>query len=100
MDKKEMTTDKKVMLEKEAGDADKVTIVKEEAKKKAAPEIILQYRGYEANIDAVVEQVKAHYRAKGYEPEEIENWQIYVKPEDFTAYYVINDSVAGKISLF
>ena len=30
----------------------------------------------------------------------IENMQIYVKPEDFTAYYVINDGVVGKVNLF
>ena len=63
-------------------------------------EVILQYRNYEVNMDDVTERVKAHYVAKGNKPESIENMQIYVKPEDFTAYYVINDREAGKVNLF
>lgn len=62
-------------------------------------EVILQYRDYEVNMDTVTERVKSHYTAKGYK-DPIENIQIYVKPEDFTAYYVINDSVVGKVNLF
>lgn len=73
---------------------------KAEPKKDAEPEIILQYREYEANIGAVTERVKAHYYAKGYQEGSIESMQIYVKPEDFTAYYVINDGIVGKVNLF
>lgn len=63
-------------------------------------EVILQYRNYEVNMDDVTERVKAHYIAKGFQADSIENMQIYVKPEDFTAYYVINDGVVGKVNLF
>ncbi len=51
-------------------------------------------------MDAVTERVKSHYTAKGFKADSIENMQIYVKPEDFTAYYVINDGVVGKVNLF
>ena len=74
-------------------------VTKEEKDTKVNMEVILQYREYEVNMDAVTERVKAHYIAKGYK-DPIENMQIYVKPEDFTAYYVINDGVVGKVSLF
>ena len=68
---------------------------------KIETEVILQYREYEANLDDVTERVKAHYLSKGYKADSIENMQIYVKPEDFTAYYVINDGVVvGKVNLF
>lgn len=73
--------------------------VKEEAAE-VSTEVILQYREYEVNMDDVTERVKAHYVAKGNKPDSIENMQIYVKPEDFTAYYVINDGVVGKVNLF
>lgn len=73
---------------------------KREKVKETATEVILQYRNYEVNMDDVTERVKAHYVAKGNKPESIENMQIYVKPEDFTAYYVINDREAGKVNLF
>ncbi len=71
-----------------------------EVKKEIETEVILQYRNYEVNMDDVTERVKAHYMAKGFKADSIENMQIYVKPEDFTAYYVINDGVVGKVSLF
>ena len=63
-------------------------------------EVVLQYRGYEVNMDRLTERVKEHYYAKGYERDSINHMQIYVKPEDFTAYYVINDGVVGKVNLF
>lgn len=73
---------------------------KAETEKETDTEVILQYRNYEVNMDDVTKRVKAHYIAKGYQADSIENMQIYVKPEDFTAYYVINDGVVGKVNLF
>lgn len=64
------------------------------------PEVVLQYRGYEVDIEAMTERVKAHYYSKGYKKGSIKTLQIYAKPEDFTAYYVINDGVVGKVNLF
>ena len=95
MDKKEqkqMTAGKEIIPEK--------AVQKEETKQESAPEIILQYREYEASIDAVTDRVKSHYYAKGHAHGSIESIQIYVKPEDFTAYYVINDGIVGKVNLF
>lgn len=69
-------------------------------KGKMTPEVVLQYREYEVNMEDVTARVKAHYVAKGNKEESIENLQIYVKPEEFTAYYVINDSFCGKVNLF
>lgn len=66
----------------------------------ATTEVILQYREYEVNMDDVTERVKSHYIAKGFKADSIKDMQIYVKPEDFTAYYVINDGVVGKVNLF
>ena len=75
-------------------------VEKAELMQDAKPEVILQYREYEANMEAVTERVKSHYYAKGYKRGTIESMQVYVKPEDFTAYYVINDGIVGKVSLF
>ena len=69
-------------------------------RKEYVPEVVLQYREYEANIEEVVKRIKAHYYAKGYPEHSIESLQVYMKPEDFTAYYVINDGVVGKVNLF
>ena len=42
--------------------------------------------------------VKAIYEAKK-KAEELKSLKVYVKPEEFTAYYVINDDVTGRIDL-
>ncbi len=105
MEKMEMKTKNEVMLEKEASAGEqesgkKAEPGKEMRKKEIASEVILQYREYEANLAEVTERVKSHYIAKGNTEESIESIQIYIKPEDFTAYYVINDGIVGKVSLF
>lgn len=89
MDKKELTES---TMEAEAKQA--------AVQKAAVPEVVLQYREYEVDMKTVTDRVKAHYFAKGYQKDSIEDIQIYVKPEDFTAYYVINDGVVGKVNLF
>ena len=89
MDKKETEVQDEEVLEKET-----------EEECDASPEVILQYRGYEVDMDVVTERVKSHYYAKGYKKGSINNLQIYMKPEEFTAYYVINDGVVGKVNLF
>ncbi len=75
-------------------------ILMEKDKIEVTPEVVLQYREYEVNMEDVVERVKAHYVAKGHKRDSIVDLQVYVKPEDFTAYYVINDGVVGKVNLF
>ena len=89
MDKEETTVQNEEVLEKDTA-----------AENDAAPEVILQYRGYEVDMEAVTKRVKAHYYSKGYKEGSIKSLQIYMKPEDFTAYYVINDGVVGKVNLF
>ena len=87
MDKQEVTTE--VLTSNET-----------EATQDVLPEVVLQYRGYEVDIEAMTKRVKAHYYSKGYKKGSIKTLQIYAKPEDFTAYYVINDGVVGKVNLF
>lgn len=89
MDKKELAVQSETMPDNQAA-----------AELDATPEVVLQYRGYEVDMEIVTERVKAHYYAKGYKKGSITNLQIYMKPEDFTAYYVINDGVVGKVNLF
>ena len=89
MDKKELTAQSEIIP-----DQDKIE------DKDAAPEVVLQYRGYEVDMEVVTDRVKAHYYSKGYKKGSIDNLQIYMKPEEFTAYYVINDGVVGKVNLF
>ena len=51
-------------------------------------------------MDRIIEKVKEDVEVRGNRGVEIEKIQVYVKPEDFAAYYVINDGIVGKVSLF
>lgn len=95
-----MTVEKEAMITQASEAEIQADVQEQPPKKEVEQEVILQYREYEANMEAVVERVKSHYIAKGYTEDSIESIQIYVKPEDFTAYYVINDGVVGKVNLF
>ena len=68
--------------------------------KEVKPEVTIQFRHYEVNMEEVTKRVKEDFEVRGHRGEEIKKIQIYVKPEDFTAYYVINDFEAGKVNLF
>lgn len=63
-------------------------------------EIELQYREQETDIEEIARRVTEDYAKRGNCVREIKTVQIYLKPTDFTAYYVINDSFEGKVPLF
>ena len=59
----------------------------------------MQYQNLEADLNTVIENVKNTYIAEGHRVSSIKELQVYVKPEDRCAYYVINGNNAGKVSL-
>ena len=63
-------------------------------------EVFVQDRQNEAEMNAVVARIKEQYIHKGHKEEEIKSLQVYVKPEDYTAYYVINEIEVGRVELF
>ena len=81
------------------------TKVKAAAKKPAAkevlkPEITVQYQNLEVTTEVVEERVKAQFAAEGHRVGTIKKLNIYVKPEEYAAYYVINDKFTGRVDLF
>lgn len=70
--------------------------VKEELK----PEVFVQYQGNEAIIADVIEKAKGEFVAAGHRVSSIKSLQVYLKPEEFAAYYVINQKFAGRVDLF
>ncbi len=71
-----------------------------EAKKIADVKVtaFVQFMGSEAAVNDLVEAAKADFKAS-HKRTKIESLRLYVKPEDYTAYYVINDSFAGQVSM-
>lgn len=88
--------------------------VKEEAKKapakKATPAkaakaeiktaLYVQFAGNEVTEADIIDKVKAAYVAEGHKESAIKEINLYVKPEEYAVYYVINDKAIGKVDLF
>ena len=48
----------------------------------------------------VEKRVKTQYVSEGNKLSSIESFTIYVKPEENSAYYVINEDITGRVDLF
>ena len=93
------TTAKKTTTKKAAAPK-KPAAVKKPAKKEAEQEMILQFGGREIKEKDLYERVQQIWiEGYGKKAEELKSLKVYVKPEEFTAYYVINDDVTGSIDL-
>ena len=77
--------------EKEAKKAEKAPLI---------PEIKIQFAGNEADEDEIVNAIKNKYVSEGHRASAIKSLQIYLKPEENAAYYVINQKFAGRVDLF
>lgn len=88
-----------------AATAVKKTAKKAPAKKEKEPAkttMILQFgSNAEANLSSLEEKIKAQFVEEGHRAGCIRNLDIYVKPEEGKAYYVINDGkFTGSVYLF
>ena len=64
------------------------------AKETSAVKVFVEYQGRQMDMDAILEAVKAAAGVKS--PKTLE---VYVKPEDGAAYYVVNGKDSGKAVL-
>ena len=71
-----------------------------ERQKEMIKEIYIQYRELEGRMDQIEQRIYDQFCQQGHDMSEIQKLQIYVKPQDFTAYYMINDSISGKVGIF
>lgn len=84
---------------KKATTTKKATTAKKETVKKETV-ITIQHQGNEITVASVEEKVKAAFVAEGHKASTIKTLSIYVKPEEYAAYYVINDEFTGRVYLF
>lgn len=102
----EKTTEKVAEKAAEVKETVKKTTAKATKAAKAAkkepvkPEIIVQYQNSEVDTAAIEERVKAQFVAEGHKAGFIRKLNIYIKPEEYSAYYVINDRFSGRVDLF
>ena len=60
---------------------------------------VLQYNGQEFDLSAVEANVKKDWKDQGNKLTAIETLDIYVKPDEAKAYYVVNGEITGSVDL-
>ncbi len=79
--------------------AAKTTKTAKTAKEAVSQNVYIQFAGKEVKTGELVEQVKAQWTAEGHRVSSIKSLEVYVKPEDNAAYYVVNGKENGKVDL-
>lgn len=65
----------------------------------AKKNIIIQYQGMEKSETHILQKIRQDALSKGLKDDEIELVDVYIKPEEQMAFYVINKQVEGSVSL-
>ena len=73
---------------------------KKTVKTDLVPEVYIQFDGHEDVVQDVVTRAKEAFIADGHKTTSIKSLQVYLKPEEKTAYYIINQKYAGKVNMF
>jgi hypothetical protein len=62
--------------------------------------LVLQYQSIEVSQETLIQKVKDVW-TNGHKKQEkdIKSIELYIKPEEYSAYYVINDNVKGRVDL-
>lgn len=89
---------RKPMTEEQKAEARKQREVLKAAAVNAKTTVYIQYKGMEDSVDDLVAAARADYRA-AHKRKPISSIKIYVKPEECTTYYVVNDSYFGKVDM-
>ena len=66
---------------------------------KITEQMILQYDGRDVKIDELSSQIKAAWKEAGNKLADIQTLDIYVKPLEGEAYYVIIKTIEGVVDL-
>lgn len=61
------------------------------------PTVFMQFQDSEVDLDALVEAAKADFR-QAKKRTLITDLKLYVKPEERTAYYVVNEKYSGSVA--
>ena len=59
--------------------------------------VFMQFAGRECNVDHIMDQAEADWCEKGNRRTGINTIELYLKPEESAAYYIVNEIEAGKI---
>lgn len=90
---------KKTAVQEAPKAAKKAKEAKNEAAKAEAAgvNVVVEFNGTQRKVDEIVDKIKNEWVAAGHRLSSIKSLDVYIKPEDYTAYYVINGKVTGKV---
>lgn len=77
--------------------AKKPAAKKTTAKKEMKVSAVVQYGGKEVEEKDIIAKVKKAWTASGKKVGDIKTMNLYIKPEETTVYYVINDTEGGAV---
>ncbi len=66
-------------------------------KEAASQKVYIQFAGREVLTEDILEKVRNEWVAEGHRVSSIKSLELYVKPEENTAYYVLNGKVTGSV---
>lgn len=87
---------RKPMTEAEKEAATKARAAEKAKADNLKPELIVQFQGDDIDISTLVEAAKADFR-QAKKRTLITGLKLYIKPEERTAYYVVNEQYNGKV---
>lgn len=61
--------------------------------------VFVEYQGLQVEEKEIIAKVKELWVSEGNKIKDIKDLNLYIKPEENAAYYVINDDISGKIDL-
>lgn len=64
----------------------------------AKTSLYVEYHGKQVEDKAIVVAVKKAWTDNGHKVGEIKSMELYIKPEEDSVYYVINETESGKIA--
>lgn len=88
---------RKPMTAEEKAAAAKLRNAEKEKASNLKPEIFIQFQGAQTDLNELTELARADFRAQK-KRTHITSLSLYIKPEEHTAYYVVNEKYEGKIS--
>ncbi len=63
----------------------------------AKKKVVIQYGGIERKESEILERIREDIEKKGVSDADITEVDIYIKPEDRSVYYVVNEDVNGSV---
>lgn len=84
---------------KETSNNNTVSTKEQACEKATKTSVYLQYAGNEYDESILIENIKNEWAGDDHDVSEVESIEVYIKPEELCAYYVINGTDQGSISL-